>query len=528
MIIRTCVARVVLAGVLGLAWFGQGAGAGIEAQSTGQASQQGADEQRRFLDVRRRQIELSAARANVTRTADLYSQGLVAKADLDRAEAALQTAQLSYQESVLALLNLQPRLSVREALKSQAPDGRKFVRLTIVNLTPTFDDSQFKLLNNFEGAQPIPEELRTRDIRDIYLSLKDAGGTPAAGATDVAPRGTTIALPYEVHVAQLGYGQARTIEFQLLRDVNRVVVASAYKGQTQEIDIELQQAATSTVVAVTSAQVSQEADLGGQATFDLRLERSSVDVRQFQLKVVNLPRQISYSFVDASGRDASSEARLSQLSFASGVSRQALGLRLFLPERADDQVRIDQPLEFWALVMNEEQARHFDADRTYTAQEIDASRAGAVRLAIVPRGAGRIEVSAASLYAEITAGDRVETNLVIRNTGTRRLDNIKVSADAPLNWRVTLQPNIVASLDINREESVRLRIEPPTEVSVGDYEVRLKSESFAYNRQLPSEDKIFRVSVKARTNLFAIIGLLALLIGLVAAIIVAGVKLTRR
>ncbi len=500
----------------------------IEAQGTGQGSAQSADEQRRFLDVRRRQIDLSAARANVKRNQDLYSQGLVAKAELDRAEAALQTAQLSYQESVLALLNLQPRLSVREALKSQAPDGRKFVRLTVVNLTPTFDDSQFKLLNNFEGADPIPEELRTRDIRDIYLSLKDAGGIPAAGATDVAPRGTTIALPYEVHVPQLAYGQAHTIEFQLLRDVNRVVVSSVYKGQTQEIDVELQQAATSTVVDVTSAQISQEADLGGQATFDLRLERSSVDVRQFQLKVVNLPRQISYSFVDAAGRDASSQARLSQLSFPSGVSRQGLGLRLFLPERADEQVRIDQPLEFWALVMNDEQARRFEADRLYSAQDIESSRAGAVRLAIVPRGAGRIEVSAASLFSEITSGDRVDANLVIRNTGTRRLDNIKVSADAPLNWRVTLQPDIVAALDINREDTVRMRIEPPPDVSVGDYEIRLKCESFAYNRQVPSEDKIYRVSVKARTNLLAILGLLALLTGLVAAIIVAGVKLTRR
>ncbi len=509
-------------------WLGPVAAGGIHAQSAGQVVVQGTDEQRRFLDVRRRQIELSAARTNLKRTQDLFAQGLVSKSDLDRAEGALQTAQLGYQESVLALLNVQPRLSVREAMKSQTPDGRQFVRLTVVNLTPTFDDSQFALLNNFEGADPIPEALRTRDIRDIYLSLKDAGGPPAPGATDVAPRGTTIALPYEVHVEHLGYGQSRTTEFQLLRDVNRVVVASTYKGQTQEIDVELQQAAISTVVAVISAQISQEADLGGQATFDLRLERSSVDVRQFELKVVNLPRQVSYSFVDAGARDASNQARLSQLSFASGVSRQSLGLRLFLPERADDQVRIDQPLEFWALVMTSDEARRFNIDRVYSPQEIESSRAGAVRLAIVPRGAGRIEVSAPSLYSEINPGDRVEVELVARNTGTRRLDNIKVSADAPLNWRVGFTPDIVPALDINHVGAIRMRVEPPPDVAVGDYEVRVKCESFAFNRRVPSEDKIYRISIKARTNVLAIAGLLALLLGLVGAIIVAGMKLTRR
>ena len=222
-----------------------------------------ADEQRRFLDVRRRQIDLAAARAAFKRAEDLSAQGLLSRADLDAARAALDTAQLTYQEAVLTLLNLQPRLSVREAVKYQAADGRKFVRLRVENLTPTFDDSQFQLLNNFEGAAPIPEALRTRQIRDIFISLKDPGVRGTAGEAPV--RGTTIALPYEVHVAELGYGQSRTLEFQLLRDVNSVVVASSYKGQAQEIDIELQQAATATAVMIVASQGSQEADLGSQA-----------------------------------------------------------------------------------------------------------------------------------------------------------------------------------------------------------------------------------------------------------------------
>ncbi len=488
------------------------------------------DEQRRFLEVRRRQIELSSARTALKRMQELFKQGLIPKTDLDRAQTEVDTAQLNYQESVLALLSLQPRLTVKEATKYQAKDGRKFVRLTVQNLTPTFDDSQFKLLSNFEGADPIPESLRTRDISDIFVSLRATGDTTTG--PEATARGTTIALPYEVHIPELKYGVSKTMEFQLLRDVNSVAVGSTYKGQNQETVIQLQQAETENVVSVTPMQISQEADLGSQATYDLKLERSSVDVRQFQLKAVNLPRQISYSFIDPS-----SQARLSQVNFPAGVTQQSLGLRLFLPERADEQalpeqadgqIRMDSPLEFWVLVMDAAQAQQFEQERKYGANEIEHSRTGRARLLVIPRGVGRIEVSAASLFSEIQTGEIVDTNITIRNPGTRRLDNIKLTTEYQLNWHAEVTPDIVPLLDINRETTVKLRIIPPPGVLVGDYEVRIKTESYAYNRRVPSEDKIYRVSVKAQTNVWGTAALVGGLLLIVGAIVIFGVKLTRR
>lgn len=485
------------------------------------------DEQRRFLEVRRRQIELQAARQEVKRLEELFSQGLVPKTKLDQARTELEKAQLSYQEAVLSLLALEPRISVRQAVKSQTPDGRKFVRLTIANLTPTFDDSQFRLLSNFEGADPIPDELRRRDVQDIFVSLKDPGESPTGSLTGTiaerSARGTIISLPYEIHIPKLAYGEEKTLEFQLLRDVASVIVSMSYKGQTLEQVIQLQQAEGEHTVTVSFTQFSQEADLGGQATYDLRLERSTVDVRSFELKVVNLPRQITYSFIDPN-----TQARLSQINFPAGVTEQRLGLRLFLPERADEQVRIDEPLEFWALVMDKQQAQRFQQERVYLPAEIEQSRAGRVRLVIIPRGVGRIEVSAVSLFSEIHPGESVETTITIRNTGTRRLDNIKLMAEYPLNWRVELQPDIIPALEINREASVRLKIIPPPDVPVGDYEVRLKTESYAYGRRVPSEDKIYRVSVKGQASLWGTAVLVGGLLLLVIGIVVFGIKLTRR
>ncbi len=491
--------------------------AGVRAQSQ-QAPL--SDEQRRFLEVRRRQIDLSSARAALKRTEELFNQGLVPRTDLDRAKTEVETSQLNYQEAVLSLLSLQPRLTVKEAVKYQGKDGRKFVRLTVVNLTPTFDDTQFRMLNNFEGADPIPESLRTRDVLDIFVSLRASG---ESGIAEASSRGTTIALPYEVHIPELKYGASQTMEFQLLRDVNSVIVASTYKGQNQETVVQLQQAETENVIAVTSMQISQEADLGSQAAFDLKLERSSVDVRQYQLEAVNLPRQMSCSFVDPA-----SQARLSQLNFPAGVTQQTLQLRIFLPERADDEVQVDKPLQFWALVMDDSQAQRFRQERPYSQAEIEQSRAGRARLVVIPRGVGRVEVSATSLFSEIQTGETVETTATVRNPGTRRLDNIKITTEYPLNWHVEVIPDIVSTLEINREANVKLRIVPPADVPVGDYEVRIKTESYAYNRRVPSEDKIYRVSVKARPNVWGTAALVGGLLLIVVGIVVFGVRLTRR
>lgn len=487
---------------------------GTFAHSSSLAQQE--DEQRRFLEVRRRQLELQSARKQLERSQKLAAQGLVPQSETDRDRTAVETAQLNYQQALLSLLDMQPRISVRSAVKTQDRDGRKFVRLVIANLTPTFDDSQFQLLNNFEGADPIPEALRTRTVSDIFVSLRDGGAAAGDGAA-------TISLPYETHIPKLPYGEEKALNYQLLRDVDTVSVALTYRNQTREIPVQLEHAAGESEIQVSSSQFSQEADLGGQATYNLQLERPSVDVRAFQLLVVHLPHPISSSFIDLQ-----SQARLSQINFPAGVTKQTLGLRLTLPERADEQVQVDKPLEFWALVLDEAKASRFAAEQRYTAAQLAAAGSGRVKLVVIPRGVGKIEVAAASLLSEIETGQNVETRITVRNTGTRRLDNVKLSAEYPLNWRVEITPVIIPSVGINSEEIVSLKIVPPPDAGVGDYEVRLKTESFADNRRIQSEDKVYRVSVKAKTNLFSTLALVGGLILVVIGIVVFGVRLARR
>ena len=478
------------------------------------------DEQARLLEVRQRQVELRASRSELARAEQLYAEGLAPRTQLEEVRTRMELAQLSYQSSLLSLLGLQPRISVQEAVKYEQADGRKFVRLTVRNLTPTFDDSQLRLLENFDGSDPIPPELRTRDVRDVFISVKDTGEGRLAG--DQGRRGTTVALPYERHIPELPYGATETLTFHLLRDVNSVLVTTSYKGQEREIDVQLQQAETAQAVNITSTQISQEADLGAQATYSLLLSRSTVDVRSFELKVLNLPQQVDFSFVDPT-----TEARLSQLNFPAGVTEQSLELRLFLPEQADERVPIDQSIQFWAIAMNGDRARFSEA-RRYSRDDIAESHAGALDLQVIPRGVGRIEVAADTLFSEVTAGDTLASQLTVRNTGTRRLDTVKVLLETPINWRTNVVPAVLPALDIDQEEIVALELIPPVDLVRGDYEVRIRTESYAYNRRVPSEDKIFRISVRSRTNLWLMTLLALALVGVAGGMVFLGIRLSRR
>jgi uncharacterized membrane protein len=209
-----------------------------------------------------------------------------------------------------------------------------------------------------------------------------------------------------------------------------------------------------------------------------------------------------------------------------------LSLRLYLPRNADEEVVIDRPIEFRALALDDEQSARLQdmlqEDSYVSSDEIDNLKAGNVKLELIPRGVGRVEVQAVNLYHEIKVGENVSMDVRIVNTGTRLLNNIRIFTDLPLNWRAEVQPDLIPTLAQNKEKIVSINFVPPEDVSVGDYEPRIRTECIADNRRVESEDKIVRVHVSAKTNVLGITILIVLLIGLLVGIVVFGIKLTRR
>ena len=212
------------------------------------------------------------------------------------------------------------------------------------------------------------------------------------------------------------------------------------------------------------------------------------------------------------------------------MNTKRLSLKTFLPDRDDDEVVIDKPLVFYALVLSREEFKALGSirERTLEASELDAIKGGKVRLELIPRGVGRIEVRAPSLYHEITVGEQVEMDVTVRNDGSRRLDNIKITTDNPLNWRSVVEPDLIKTLDPEKEEIVHLTLLPPDDVGVGAQEVKIKTDAMADNRRVETENKTIRIQVQAKAQVLWTAVLLFSLIGLVVGIVVFGIKISRR
>ena len=209
-----------------------------------------------------------------------------------------------------------------------------------------------------------------------------------------------------------------------------------------------------------------------------------------------------------------------------------LSLKLFLPKNADEQIIIDKPIEFYCLALDDEQSAELNellsGKSSVNIKDIEDLKAGSVKLEMIPRGVGKVEVQALSLYHEIKVGQNVNMEVRVKNTGTRRLDNIRIYTDLPLNWRSEIQPDLIASLDQGKEEVVAIEFIPPEDVSVGDYEPKVRTECIADNRRVESEDKTIRIHLSAKANVIGITLLVLFLVGILVGIVVFGIKLTRR
>ena len=463
----------------------------------------------KLLALKQAQLHLEQMKGDFERALKLKEQGLISEEDFSRTRTAYLQAQVSYQEALISFMGSEARISVASAVKYQDRSGKKYVRVSIRYSSRELKELA-KLNINAEDLFPLDF---LKEIKDVSVSLKSEG--------------KIISDPYEQRIASMPLETVKEVTFQLLKDVESLDVNVFYAGKNETTSLFLQKGVSANIVTVNSAQFSQEADLESQATFDLSLEKFTGEANIFRLQVVNLPQPITYEFVDPQ-----TQARLSQIKFTEGVTSMQLSLRLYLPKNADERVVIDKPIEFYILALdNEQSAKIADmlSDKTHLSpEEIESLKAGNVRLEIIPRGVGKIEVQALNLYHEIRVGENVKMEVRVRNTGTRLLNNIRIYTDLPLNWRSEVKPDLVATLEQNKEEIVNIDFIPPAEVSVGDYEPRIRTECIAANRRVESEDKIVRIHISAKTNVLGITALIVLLIGLLVGIVVFGIKLTRR
>ena len=461
-----------------------------------------------LLDLKKVRADYEVAKQKYENDVKLYEAKAVALNDLNRSKNELLSREVDYQKLILKLISQQSYITVEQAVKYQNERGDRKVKVMLQSALEGNEEYLGQFREHFDVFTP---EMRSGKIYNIYVSLVDNESK------------TIIGSPYEFRIPFIELGKTGTADFELLKDAESLTVSLNYNNKKDEKNIYLKKGGSSNIIDIAAMQFSQEADLSSGATYQLSLERFSTSDDVYRLVIINLPRQITYDFTDGG-------SKVSQIRFAQGVNVKKLTLQIYLPDRDDEQIVIDKQVNFQVLALTNAEYGKLEGKNleNITMAGLKATVSGEEQLEIIPRGRGKIEVRANSLYHEITSGQEVSMDITVRNGGRRRLDNIKISAEKPLGWQTVITPDVLKSLDPEKEAAVNIRIIPPEGDGVGAQEVKIKTEALADNRKVETEDKTVRIQVNAATSVLGTVLLILALLGLIGGIVWFGMKLSKK
>ena len=140
-------------------------------------------------------------------------------------------------------------------------------------------------------------------------------------------------------------------------------------------------------------------------------------------------------------------------------------------------------------------APHTVAAGTYTipVSAVTANTSAQLDLEIVITGTYELELTTATglLSAKVTAGDEQRLELLLKNTGTSDLQNIKMNSTKPSGWGVTFDPEEVESIEAGKSVTVSTTINADKNAIAGDYVT-----NFTATTAEASSKAAFRISVK--------------------------------
>lgn len=362
-----------------------------------------------------------------------------------------------------------------------------------------------------------PEEIAAaNEIRSIYVSLLDAVDS------------TNIVKPYEEKIPVLGYNETVDLTFQLQKDVDSLKVSMKYP-ELAEPDmrlIYLQKESALDVVNVSSLRFSQEGNLGSSVTYDLTLDRLAETENTFQLRVINLLNRLSFEF-----QDPETKSRQSQVKFTQEQSKRNLSLIVYLPEELD-ATYLDNTLEFYVAVVDETEANELGGinNRLDLPDEKIASIQGGVeRFELIPKGVPEIEVSVQNAFQTIKIGEQVNMTAKLKNIGTRDLIDLRMIVDVNPDWKYTVTPNeVIGSLQRNEEKEIQLTLNPPEDISVGEYQAKLTAEVTVDNREFEARDRSITILIESKSQLSITTMLVGALILIMIGIVIVTVRISRR
>lgn len=456
---------------------------------------------------------LQTAREELEATQALYEDGFVSlqtfnvtKNSYAEARLQLEEAELLLEETTLDLLKNATHIVVRDARKYKSDDGKSMVDITLENASDVAD------------ALVVDPSLTADDLRallrveNIFVSIRN---------------GPIVGEPYEKRIASLEVGDRHTLTYRLLSDVEGVSVVLSYLDiNGQSIPIVLRKGGEQTLPSINSAQFSQTGELQQTVRFDLTVERLSDDERSFGLAVVGLPRRIEYSFVDQG-------AKVNQVKFDENKSKGTLSLQLEIPEKLDRQF-VGRTRTFFALVTEPREYTRINAlqaefgDNAVPEERVDSLLANYVKLELIPKGIGKLEVLVSNTYREIQVGEELQIRVEFLNRGSVAVQNIKAALDLPYQWQEEVEPLLIKRLEPDERAPVDIIARPPVDIAVGNYELGVEAQGQVGNENVESLEKNLTIHVGASSNIAGNVILIGILVLLVVGIGIASIRISRR
>jgi uncharacterized membrane protein len=125
-------------------------------------------------------------------------------------------------------------------------------------------------------------------------------------------------------------------------------------------------------------------------------------------------------------------------------------------------------------------------------------------LEVVITGTYALDLTTADdrLNAKVKAGGSRVIDLVVKNTGTAKLEDVSLTSSSPVDWEVTFEPSKITSIEPGQTATVQATIKSSEKALAGDYEVDITARSAQ-----KSDTIALRVAVQSST-LWGWIGIL--------------------
>ena len=91
----------------------------------------------------------------------------------------------------------------------------------------------------------------------------------------------------------------------------------------------------------------------------------------------------------------------------------------------------------------------------------------------------------------------MQLTATLKNIGTRDLVDIRMVVEVNTEWNYTVSPEVIRALKRNEETEIQVTLNPPSDISVGEYEAKVNAEVTVENRKVEARDRSITVKVES-------------------------------